>query len=118
MAPAMRNVTSETRHRLSMHWWWTEIGATILSLVSLVVLVCILVYMNDQPQDKWFKALSINAAISLLTTVAKSAMMVAVSSSISQSMWTHFKQGPRRLYDISVFDEASRSPWGSAQLMF
>jgi len=43
----------------------------------------------------------------------------AVGVAMSQSKWLWYRQGePRRLQDLQLFDDATRGPWGSAQLLF
>jgi len=62
----------------------------------------------DQPQH----------AISVFSTLSKSALLVAVAEGISQLKWIYFRERRHRLYDLQVFDEASRGPWGSLQLLW
>lgn len=45
-------------------------------------------------------------------------MSSAVGAAISQSKWLWYRQTePRRLQDLQLFDDASRGPWGAAQLI-
>ncbi|KAF7194830.1 hypothetical protein HII31_03851 [Pseudocercospora fuligena] len=51
-------------------------------------------------------------------TLAKSAMLLIVAEGISQLKWVYFREQSRRLYDMLHFDNASRGPWGAAELMW
>ena len=41
-----------------------------------------------------------------------------VAQGISQLKWTYFQQRPHRLAELQVFDDASRGPLGSLQLLW
>lgn len=46
-------------------------------------------------------------------------MISTVGAAISQSKWLWYRQSePRRLQDLELFDQASRGPWGSLELLF
>jgi len=44
-------------------------------------------------------------------------MMIGVGASIAQSKWLWFKEGRRNLYDMHIFDSASRSALGSLKFL-
>ncbi|KAK6856418.1 hypothetical protein PG995_006605, partial [Apiospora arundinis] len=113
----MNPLPSEGRGPTSWWWWW-EIMATILSIVCMAALVIILVNIDNVPLPHWWLPIQPNSLIAVLTTVAKSSMMLSVASCISQMKWGHFSQHPRKLLDLETFDEASRGPWGSATLLW
>ena len=98
-------------------WWWWEILATILSIACMGALTVILAKIDNIPLPHWWLPIQPNSLIAVLTTVAKSSMMLSVASCISQLKWGHFFQQPRKLVDLETFDEASRGPWGSATLL-
>lgn len=54
--------------------------------------------------------------ISILITVAKASMLLAVAVGISQLKLGHF-QKVRPLYELNVFDEAARAPWGALEFL-
>ncbi|KAI0190742.1 hypothetical protein EV127DRAFT_364920 [Xylaria flabelliformis] len=94
-------------------WWWWEIGAVVLSTTSLIVLFILLFYSNGQPLQSWPLPIQPNSLIAVLTTIAKTSMMVPVASCLSQLKWRHFMYRPRPLDQFQVIDDASRGPWGS-----
>jgi hypothetical protein len=74
-------------------------------------------YVDDKPLSAWTDYISLNAAISILTTACSAALMHGVSEFISQLEWLHFKNGPNKLEEFAMFDEASRGPWGSFKFL-
>lgn len=46
-------------------------------------------------------------------------LLLAVTESISQYKWLHFRSnGPKLLTDLQNFDAASRGPWGALRMPF
>jgi hypothetical protein len=66
----------------------------------------------------WKYRIQINSLIATLTTIGKTAMLVAVAESICQLKWLHFYQQPQRVSRFQDFDGASRGPWGSLVLLY
>ena len=79
-------------------------------------LVAVLLKMDGIPLNDWRHIIQPNSLIAILTTVAKTSLMVPAASCISQLKWHHY-QKPRRLIELQVFDDASRGPWGSIVLI-
>lgn len=96
--------------------WFKESLALVISWGCQVALIVILLKMSDQPLEKWTGLISLNAMISILTTISKSMMLLPVAACISQMKWLYLKR-PRRIYDFELFDKASRGPDGSLELM-
>ncbi|KAI0442941.1 hypothetical protein F4803DRAFT_575063 [Xylaria telfairii] len=94
-------------------WWWWEIGAAVLSITSLVLLFVLLSKSDGRRLQSWSLPIQPNSLIAVLTTVAKTSMMVPVASCLSQLKWRHFIYQPRPLNEFQVMDDASRGPWGS-----
>jgi len=94
-------------------WWWWEIGASAISIVSMVLLLALLFSIDRTRVDSWGLKIRPNSLISLSTTAARTAMMVSVTSCISQLKWRHYLRGPDRLHYLQIFDDASRGPWGA-----
>ncbi|KAI0007463.1 hypothetical protein F4779DRAFT_591789 [Xylariaceae sp. FL0662B] len=99
-------------------WWWWEILAMILSIACMCILVVLLTKINNLPLQSWWLPIEPNSLVAVLTTVAKTSMMVPAASCISQLKWRHFMVQPRRLVDLQLFDGASRGPWGSGLLLW
>lgn len=97
--------------------WFQENIALFISWACQVALVIILFRMSNQPLSKWTGMISLNAMISIFTTISKSLLMVPVAASISQLKWLYLGQ-PHRVYDFELFDKASRGPSGSLQFLF
>ncbi|KAH8883741.1 hypothetical protein GQ53DRAFT_830415 [Thozetella sp. PMI_491] len=94
-------------------WWWWEIGACATSIASMTLLLALLAIVNGTPTDSWALSIRPNSLISVSTTIARAAMMVSVTSCISQLKWKHYLRGPDRLSSLQIFDDASRGPWGA-----
>lgn len=97
-------------------WLW-ETGACLMSIVAIMGVVIILVKFQGRPLPDWPLGITINALISLMAIIAKIGMSVVVASCIGQLKW-HWFAKPRPLRDFNTFDNASRSPRGSFQLLW
>lgn len=97
-------------------WTW-EIISTVLSILCTAAMVGVLVVYQSRPAPTLPSGLTLNALISLLATISKAAMLVSVTSCISQLKWRWFRR-PRKLVYFNVIDEASRGPWGSVELLW
>ncbi|KAI0097210.1 hypothetical protein GGR51DRAFT_541861 [Nemania sp. FL0031] len=98
-------------------WWWWEIAAALLSITSLIFLF-ILLYKNDGRRlQSWPLPIQPNSLIAVLTTIAKTSMMVPVAACLSQLKWSHFLKRSRPLDQFQIMDDASRGPWGSFLLL-
>jgi hypothetical protein len=84
----------------------------------MLLIIVILFKVQDKPLANWHFSIQPNSLISVLTTVGKTAMLVAVAESIGQLKWLHFDGQARPLDRFQQFDEASRGPWGSAMLLW
>ncbi|KAI1389875.1 uncharacterized protein F4822DRAFT_428216 [Hypoxylon trugodes] len=94
-------------------WWWWEIGASVLSIVGILLVGLVLYRIDSNTLQNWLYSIQPNSLISVLTTVSKASMMVPIASSISQLKWQHFSYRPNTLNNLQLFDDASRGPWGS-----
>ncbi|KAI1777017.1 hypothetical protein F4818DRAFT_439378 [Hypoxylon cercidicola] len=98
-------------------WWWWEIGAIILCVVCVGLVIKVLQMVENQPIELWPYAIRPNSLISVLTTIAKAAMLIPIASCISQAKWSHFQRRPHALDHLQLYDDASRGPWGSFLLL-
>lgn len=108
-----------------LQWWWIEIGASVLSIVTMFVLIAVLSLQDGKPIQTWDHGnVTINTVVAAISTLNRISLMFPVSGAISQAMWIWFagsKKSERcqsRLEDLEVFDEASRGAWGSLQLLW
>ncbi|KAI0120735.1 hypothetical protein BJ170DRAFT_715435 [Xylariales sp. AK1849] len=97
--------------------WPFELSSLCLSLVCLGGVVLTLSMHKDRPLPRWPFSITINALISVLTTISKSALLVSVTAAIGQRKWTRLNKGGHPLYDLELYDEASRGPSGSVSLL-
>ena len=97
-------------------WLW-EILSCIFSLVCMGAVIGVLAYEDGKPLDQWGFRVTPNAVVSFIAALAKSSFLLVISETISQMKWLHFARAPQKLDDLSIFDEASRGPLGSLQLL-
>jgi hypothetical protein len=86
-------------------------------MAAIFSIIIILASFQDKPLMHWTMPIQINSLIATLTTIGKTAMLVAVAESISQLKWLHFYQRAGPLDRFQDFDDASRGPWGSVTLL-
>ena len=103
--------------KLSLDNWAWELGSAVLCSCILATIVGILFAYNDYSVPDLLDGLTLNAIISLLATLAKSALMVVLAAAIRQEMWLWFIKRPRPLNTVDAFDEASQGPYGSLLLL-
>lgn len=98
-------------------WWWWEIAAAGLSIISLSLLITLLLKVDGLALQSWTLPIQPNSLIAVLTTIGKSAIMVACTACLSQLKWRHFLSESRQLNELQIIDDASRGPWGSFMLL-
>lgn len=115
-----RQSKSHIRQRWSQ-WvfnaWIFELLSLLVSAVCLLGIVLTLSLHTNHPLPRWPFSITINALISALATISKSALLVSVTAAISQRKWARHLNGDNRQYDLEIYDEASRGPWGSVSLL-
>jgi uncharacterized protein DUF3176 len=105
-------------------WWYAEILGCICAAACLAAQVAVLHSYDGKPQDSWHvETVTINGFIAILSTLCRSALLVAVAATLAQSKWNHLSkfrwtasQGGR-LGDVALFDAASRGVLGSLQVL-
>ena len=130
----------ETSHEES-HWlmlWWQELTSLAFSFACFAVNACILWELDNKELQSWRIAnvnITPNALISIVATLSKASMLLPVAECISQMKWreysspqcngagvdiilVYFERKTHRLYDIQIFDDASRGPLGSVKLLW
>ncbi|KAF0329930.1 hypothetical protein GQ607_002697 [Colletotrichum asianum] len=82
-------------------------------------IVIVLLNFDQEPLPSWPMGITLNSLLAFLTTVAKATFIVPVSTAISQTQWTWLNRGhPKPLYDLYIFDQASRGALGSLLLLW
>ncbi|KAF6797585.1 hypothetical protein CSOJ01_12903 [Colletotrichum sojae] len=119
--PSDSNETPQKAHRRrhTLLEWWPEVVWCVVSVACIAVLVSVLSVYDDKPLPNWSLGLTLNTVIAFISTVCRTAFVIPVVETLSQSKWSWLKRhGPRPLKDFQVFDEASRGHWGSLKLLF
>ena len=104
------------QHHWTRIWAWELLSSTF-SLACISAVVIILLCIQNKPLESWKFPLQPNTLVSIFSTLSKSALLVAVAEGISQLKWIYFRERRHRLYDLQVFEYASRGPWGSLTLL-
>lgn len=104
--------------RRTQGWWLWEISGTVLSIACMVAILIILPYLDNSPLNDWRFSVAPSTMISTFITVAKTSMLLAVAAGISQLKWQHFHEETRPLYELNIYDEATRGPWGALAFIF
>ncbi|EKG10176.1 hypothetical protein MPH_12776 [Macrophomina phaseolina MS6] len=102
---------------LCNRWWYWELACMFLGTCCIVAVIIILATVNGIALDSWKFPIQPNSLISVFITVGKSALLLPVAECISQAKWIQFKNAPHPLVKLQEYDEASRGPWGSLQLL-
>jgi hypothetical protein len=98
--------------------WLFEILSSCAALAVFAGVVAILAIYNGRPNPLWTGGITLNTVISVASVLFRVGLMVPVASCISQMTWIWLAKDRRPLYDVVRFDQASRSLYGSFQLLF
>ncbi|KAF7194174.1 hypothetical protein HII31_04411 [Pseudocercospora fuligena] len=98
--------------------WWGELLAMTISVCALVSIAGILFAYNGKPRSTWQAIIRPNTVVSALSTLSKSAMLMAIGQGIGQLKWVYFARRPHRLLDFEIFDAASRGPLGAVRILY
>ena len=98
-------------------WWLWELLGMGLSFGCLVAIIVILGIQEGKTLSSWQFPISINALISIFSTVMKASLMLSVASCLGQLKWLYIKNS-NSLADLETYDDASRGPWGSVFLIY
>jgi hypothetical protein len=112
---SIRSAKRPQKSLLRSPWIW-KVSSAILSVIYTTAIAVILIKADGILLICWPFPISFNSLISTFLTLSKAALMVPVAAGISQLKWMHFEKA-HRLSDLEVFDEASRGPWGSLELI-
>lgn len=98
-------------------WGW-ELGSFICALAVFAAAVVLLETFDGKSQPDWPYGITLNSAISFLTTMIKAFLLASAASCISQTIWISYTLRSQSLDRLAVYDSASRGPWGSVQLLW
>ena len=113
------NQHSQPIQRLN-DWWFWEIAGLAVSICAACAAVVVLTLFNGRPLQEWNYRLSINTVVSFLAIVSKASLGLVVEGCLGQLKWIWYSRPRNRhsLLHFQAFDEASRGPYGAAQLLF
>lgn len=94
-------------------WWYWDFAGALVAVICMVLIAVTLIVADGKALDGWSLLISPNTIVAVLTTVARTALLVPLGSSISQLKWRHLLLKAQPLNHIQLFDNASRGPWGS-----
>ncbi|GAW14077.1 hypothetical protein ANO14919_034690 [Xylariales sp. No.14919] len=97
--------------------WGLEIICVALGFAAFAVIVIVLAWFDQHSLPSWPSQITLNTFVAFVTTIGKAAFMFPVPKAISQIQWAWFRR-ERPLYDIHVFDQASRGVMGSLVLLW
>ncbi|KAK3490058.1 hypothetical protein B0T13DRAFT_85344 [Neurospora crassa] len=103
--------------RWGSSWFW-EIAAMTLSCLSLALTLAILYFFDDKPLESWPLYLSLGTIISTLAQISRTSLAFAITPCLGQAKWNWFSQREDDVLVFRTFDEASRGPLGSLQLLW
>jgi hypothetical protein len=117
-APSVWNKFTTRLSDLVVDWWLWELFSWFLSALCVFGIAVLLGYWNGRAvPDRFPLGITLSASIAVLSGIAKYALIVPIDSALGQLRWHWFAQKPRPLMDFEHFDDASRGPWGAANLL-
>ena len=82
------------------------------------VIIVILRIHDGQRFDSWKFYFSLNFVVSVLGSLARTSLIVAVSASLAQGKWIWFRKRSDTVNRFELIDSASRETWGSLKLLW
>lgn len=98
-------------------WGW-ETGACLGCFLTFMATVGLLAAFDEKTQPDWPYGVTLNSAVSFLTTLLKGFLLVPAAACISQSIWISYTLKAQELQRMEIYDAASRGPWGALQLLW
>lgn len=100
-------------------WWALETAGLVVSICAACAAVVVLSLYNGRPLQEWRYGLSINTVVSFLGIISKSSLGLVIEGCLGQLKWIWYSRPRNRhaLLDFKTFDDASRGPYGAAQLL-
>ena len=105
------------RQRHIVKDWWMEIGACVLSVVTLVAVIGTLQPHQGKPLPQWPYHISVNALISIYVLVLKAAILLVTAEELGQLKWRRLERD-RPLDEFVKYDQATRGPLGALRLLW
>ncbi|KAI1173341.1 hypothetical protein F4777DRAFT_589898 [Nemania sp. FL0916] len=84
---------------------------------SIIAVVIFTANSNGMHLSDWESEMSPNTIISALATLAKTFIQPVLAEGINQAKWLYWWKIQRPLSNLSIYDDASRGPWGSLKFL-
>ncbi|KAJ5758703.1 hypothetical protein N7520_005859 [Penicillium odoratum] len=97
--------------------WTLEILSCLTSIVFFTAIIVVLWYYDGRPMPEWPYGITLNALVSVLSTVMKASMTFIVAEGLAQLKWSWFRGG-NKLSDLALLDAGSRGAMGSLLVLF
>ncbi|CAG7921681.1 unnamed protein product [Penicillium olsonii] len=97
--------------------WTLEFISCLMSVIFLAAIIVVLRMYDGKPMPDWPYGITLNALVSVLSTVMKAAMVFIITEGLSQLKWSWFSKG-NKLSDLALLDAASRGPAGAFIALF
>jgi hypothetical protein len=98
--------------------WAFEIVCMLFSFTTFWIIFTLIIYARGRELSSWKLGMSIDSVVSILSGLAKAAILLATVEALGQLKWSWVKKNPEKLANFEMFDLASRGPWGSFWLLF
>ncbi|KAJ3565772.1 hypothetical protein NPX13_g7372 [Xylaria arbuscula] len=102
----------------SLFRWKWEIMGMLLSLASTAASIVLLAVFDGRRVDSFHAPFSLNTFVSILAQASRTSLAFGVGSGLGQAKWNIFTRRHGSLTLFQAFDEASKGPWGSLNLMY
>lgn len=117
-------------HSLVHYWWAWEWLASLVSVAATVALVVVLAITDGHKQPDWGvrggAKITLNAVVAAISTVIRTALMIAVGGALSQNAWNWYSSrraneklnAGKPLRDLDTFADAGSDPFASLRLIW
>lgn len=109
-------VEGREKRRIWRYWSFSFFALSIASAL-LISIIVILVKYDGQQLPHWPFSININTLVALLSTIYRASIVVVLADIIGQAKWAWFREKPRPLKQLQIYDDASRGVWGSFRLI-
>lgn len=103
IGPEQPRLGLSLRSRLVEESWALEVLAWCFAAVTLVILIAVLAVFNRKPQRQWHSGITVNTLVNVLTTIASTALIFPVASSIAQLRWLWLRKKKQSVADFESF---------------
>ncbi|KAJ5273232.1 hypothetical protein N7478_008357 [Penicillium angulare] len=97
-------------------WTW-EILSCLSAMAFFVAIIVVLWYYDGRSMPDWPYGITLNAMISVFSTIMKASMAFIVAECLAQLKWSWFRGG-NKLSDLAMLDAGSRGAMGSLRVLF